>query len=206
MRDFKGLGLRVATGCWLAFAWVLLWGNPTSLGTWIAGFGIALVVMVVFPLPRRKVIGTLHLFDAIRLVLYVLGQVTISSVEVAWVSLSPWRKPTAALLVAPMRLESDFVLSLAVNTLNIIPGGIVVRIDERNRQVIMHVFEAGSQKDVEKFYKNIAAIEWRYVRAFEPRENLECLDQARRTTPVAPAVKDEWLVDGAEFETNSEVR
>lgn len=206
MRDSKGLGLRVATGCWLTFAWALLWGNPTSLGTWVAGIGIAFLVMLVFPLPRRQVIGTLHLFDAIRLVLYVLGQVTISSIEVAWVSLSPWRKPTAALLVAPMRLESDFVLSLAVNTLNIIPGGIVVRIDERNRQVIMHVFEAGSQKDVEKFYSSIAAVEWRYVRAFEPRENLRRLEEARRTTPVAPAIRDEWLVDGAEFETNEEVR
>ena len=82
MRDSKGLGLRVATGCWLTFAWALLWGNPSSLGTWVAGIGIAFLVMLVFPLPRRQVIGTLHLFDAIRLVLYVLGQVTISSIEV----------------------------------------------------------------------------------------------------------------------------
>lgn len=206
MRDPKTFALRVATGLWLALVWVMLWGGFTTPGTWITGLVIGLFVMVVFPLPRRRVIGELHVLSALRLCLHVVVEVTKSSVEVAAIALTPWRRPCPALLVVPMRLESDFVLSLAVNTLNIIPGGIVVRIDERNRQMVMHVLNAGTPREVERFYRDIAVIEWMYVKAFEPRENLDKLVSSRASTPIAPAVRDEWLLDDAPYNRRKEAR
>ncbi|WP_333618770.1 Na+/H+ antiporter subunit E [Dietzia sp.] len=197
MRDFKMIALWITTCLWLMLAWVMLWGGFSSPGTWVAGLGIGLVVMVFFPLPRRKVIGEFHLFHALRLAGYVAIRVMQSSIEVAYISLNPRRRPKPALLMVPMRLESDFVLSLAVNTLNIIPGGIVCRIDERNRQVILHVLNTGTAREVEKFYHDTAKIEAMYVRAFEPQENVDKLAEAMRSSPIAPAVRDEWLVDGA---------
>lgn len=194
MKEWRSIALRVTTVLWLAVAWIMLWGD-ISPGTIIAGVLIAVVVMVVFPLPRRPVLGQLNFFAAVSLCLYVFRKVVVSSFHVAWLAIRPGPLPESALLVAPMRLQTDFVLALAVNTLNIIPGGIVVRIDERNRQVVMHVLEAGTPQQIEKFYADIEAIEWRYVRAFEPPENLVALEKTRRSSRRAAAMRDVWLVD-----------
>lgn len=194
MKEWRSIALRVTTVLWLAVAWIMLWGD-ISPGTIIAGVLIAVVVMVLFPLPRRPVLGQLNFFAAVSLCLYVFRKVVASSFHVAWLAIRPGPLPESALLVAPMRLQTDFVLALAVNTLNIIPGGIVVRIDERNRQVVMHVLEAGTPQQIEKFYADIEAIEWRYVRAFEPPENLVALEKARRSSRRAAAMRDVWLVD-----------
>lgn len=205
MSEWRSIGLKLTTALWLAAAWILLWGDLRP-GTVVAAVLVSAAVMLVFPLPRRPVLGQLNFFSAVRLCFYVFGQVVVSSFHVAWLAIRPGPRPESALLVAPMRLQTDFVLALAVNTLNIIPGGIVVRIDERNRQVIMHVLEAGNQRQIEKFYAGIEAIEWRYVRAFEPPENLVELEKARRSTRRAPAMRDVWVIDDETQAGSEEVR
>lgn len=194
MSEWRSIALRILTGLWLAAAWAILWGDIHP-GTLAAGLGIALAVMVLFPLPRRAVHGRIHPWATLRLVVYVTWQLVKSSFHVAWLSVRPRAQPQSALLVAPLRLQSDFILALVVNTLNIIPGGLVVRIDERNRQVVMHVLEAGTTAQIEKFYAEVEVLETLFVRAFEPLENRAALERAQRSSPRAAAMRDVWLVD-----------
>ena len=164
------LGARLFMTLWLTFAWVLLWGS-IDIGTVAAGLIVATVVMAVLPLPRVPVEGLLRPVSMVWLVLVVAYYLVRSSFAVAWLSVRPQAPPRSAVLRAPMRLKSDFTLALAVNTLNLMPGGIVVRVDPAARYVYIHVLNTGTDDAVEHFRSQTAHIEALYQRAFERDED-----------------------------------
>lgn len=172
LRQFnvRVLGSQFFMLLWLAFAWVLLWGS-WNVGTLLSGFLVAAVVMVVLPLPRVPVEGLVRPLSTVWLVLVVAAYLVRSSLAVAWLSIRPAAPPPSAVIPAPMRLHSDFTLALAVNTLNLMPGGIVVRVDPVGRFVYIHVLDAGSDKAIATFHRQVATVERIYQRAFERPED-----------------------------------
>lgn len=168
--DPRVVGSRVFMMLWLTVAWVMLWG-PVEVGTIVAGVLVAIVVMVLLPLPRVPVEGLLRPVSTVWLVIVVAYYLVRSSIAVAWLSVRPQAPPRSAVLRAPMQLKSDFTLALAVNTLNLMPGGIVVRVDPVARYVYVHVLDAGSPEAVERFRRQTAHVEQLYVRAFERPED-----------------------------------
>jgi multicomponent Na+:H+ antiporter subunit E len=54
-----------------------------------------------------------------------------------------------------------------VNTLNLIPGGIVLEIDQARRMVYVHVIDADSEKSVQRFYRQVADLERLMIASFE---------------------------------------
>lgn len=155
---------------WLTFAWVLLWGS-FDVGTIAAGFLVAVGIMLVLPLPRVPVEGLVRPFSTLWLIIMVGYLLVRSSLIVAWQSIRPQAPPVPAVLRAPMRLRSDFTLALAVNSLNLMPGGIVVRVDPVARYVYIHVLDTGTEKAVETFYRQTAQVERLFQRAFERPED-----------------------------------
>ncbi|MFL0577821.1 Na+/H+ antiporter subunit E [Dietzia sp. 179-F 9C3 NHS] len=168
--DARVAGSRMFMSLWLTFAWVMLWGT-LEIGTIAAGFLVALTVMLLLPLPRVPVEGLVRPISTIWLLIVIAYFLVRSSLQVAWLSVRPAPPPRAAVLPAPMRLKSDFCLALAVNTLNLMPGGIVVRVDPLARYVYVHVLDAGSDAAIERFHTQVATIERLYVRAFERPED-----------------------------------
>lgn len=168
--DPRILGSRMFMMLWLTFTWVLLWGS-IEIGTIVAGLLVALGVMVLLPLPRVPVEGLIRPVSTAWLVIMVSYYLVRSSFAVAWLSVRPSPPPRSAVLRAPMRLKSDFTLALAVNTLNLMPGGIVVRVDPVARYVYIHVLDAGSDEAIENFRRQTAHVEQLYLRAFERPED-----------------------------------
>lgn len=168
--ELRVFGSRVFMMLWLAFAWVLLWGS-FEIGTIAAGLLVATFVMLVLPLPRVPVEGLLRPVSTAWLVIMVGYFLVRSSFIVAWLSVRPKAPPQPAVLRAPMRLKSDFTLALAVNSLNLMPGGIVVRVDPVARYVYVHVLDAGTDEAVEAFRRQTAHVEKLYQRAFERPED-----------------------------------
>ncbi|WP_319027189.1 Na+/H+ antiporter subunit E [Dietzia sp. PP-33] len=164
------LGSRLFMMLWLTIAWVMLWG-PVEIGTIVAGVIVAILVMVLLPLPRVPVEGLVRPVSTAWLVIVVAYYLVRSSLAVAWLSVRPKAPPRSAVLRAPMRLRSDFTLALAVNTLNLMPGGIVVRVDPAARYVYVHVLDTSSPEAVEKFRRQTAHVEQLYQRAFERPED-----------------------------------
>lgn len=168
--DPRVIGSRMFMTLWLTFAWVLLWGS-VEVGTVVSGLLAAIVVMVLFPLPRVPVEGLVRPVSTVWLVIMVAFYLVRSSFTVAWLSVRPAAPPRSAVLRAPMRLKSDFTLALAVNTLNLMPGGIVVRVDPVARYVYVHVLDASTDEAVDHFRRQTAHIERLYLRAFERPED-----------------------------------
>lgn len=162
--------LRLWALCWLMLVWVLLWGNLSPANI-VGGFAIAVLITVLLPLPEVPVEGRLHPLSLCKLVVVVIGQLVVSSIQVAWLSIRPGPPPLTAVLRAHVNVKSDLVLVLAVYIFNLVPGSIVLEIDQERRMVYLHVIDVGSEKTVARFYRQVERTERLLVRAFERDED-----------------------------------
>lgn len=158
--------LRVWVLCWLMLVWVLLWGSASPANV-LGGLAVAALITVLLPLPAVPVEGRLHPLSLVRLVLVVAYLLVQSSLQVAWLAVKPGPPLLSAVLRARLAIKSDLVLALAVNILTIIPGSMVLEIDQERRLIYVHVIDVGNEKAVERFYRQVAQIERLLVRAFE---------------------------------------
>ena len=149
--------LRVWVLCWLMLVWVLLWGKVSPANI-IGGLAVALVITLLLPLPAVPVEGRVHPLSLVRLIVVVAYQLVLSSLQVAWLAIRPGPPPLTAVLRARLSIKSDLVLALAVNIFNLIPGSMVLEIDQERRLIYVHVIDVGNEKAVDRFYRQIAQI------------------------------------------------
>lgn len=162
----RKISLRIWTLCWLTLVWILLWGTFSAANI-VSGLLVALVITVLLPLPRVPVEGKVRPLALLRLILYVAVKLVVSSAQVAWLAIRPGPPPATAVLRAHLAVKSDLVLALAVGVLTLIPGSVVLEIDQRRRLVYLHVLDVGSEKAVESFYRQVKTVERLMVAAFE---------------------------------------
>ena len=158
--------LRVWVLCWLMLVWVLLWGKASPANI-IGGFAVALVITWLLPLPAVPVEGRVHPLSLLRLVIVVGYQLVLSSLQVAWLAIKPGPPPLTAVLRARLAIKSDLVLALAVNIVTIIPGSMVLEVDQERRLIYVHVIDVGNEKAVARFHRQIEQIEGLLVATFE---------------------------------------
>ena len=158
--------LRAWVLCWLMLVWVLLWGKVSAANI-LGGLAVAVLITVLLPLPVVPVEGRVHPLSLVRLIGVVAYQLVASSAQMAWLAIKPGPPPRTAVLRARLAIKSDLVLALAVNILTLIPGSIVLEIDQERRLIYVHVIDVGSEKAVDRFYRDVAQIERLLVAAFE---------------------------------------
>ena len=177
--QMRRVALRLWVLCWLMLVWILLWGTVSAANV-ISGLAIALIITLLLPLPVVPIEGRVHPLALARLISTVLYYLALSSVQVAWLAVKPGPAPLSAVLRAHVAVKSDLVLALAVNIFNLIPGSIVLEIDQTRRMLYMHVIDVGSDRAVNRFYRQVAEVERLLVSTFErdsdwrpaPREEL----------------------------------
>ncbi|MBJ7341436.1 Na+/H+ antiporter subunit E [Mycolicibacterium sp.] len=162
----RRLVLRAWVLCWLTLVWMLLWGNVSAANV-LSGLAVALVITLLLPLPPVPIEGKLHPLSLLRLVVLIGYYLVLSSAQVAWLAIKPGPPPQSAVLRAHLAIKSDLVLALTVNVLNLIPGGIVLEIDQTRRMIYVHVIDAGSEASVRRFYRQVADVERLMVASFE---------------------------------------
>jgi multicomponent Na+:H+ antiporter subunit E len=158
--------LRAWVLCWLTLVWMLLWGNVSAANV-VSGLVVALVITLLLPLPQVPIEGRLHPLSLLRFVVLVAYYLVLSSVQVAWLAIRPGPPPQTAVLRAHLAIKSDLVLALAVNAINLIPGSIVLEIDQTRRMIYVHVIDVGSEASVQRFYRQIADVERLMIASFE---------------------------------------
>ncbi|OBI78881.1 Na+/H+ antiporter subunit E [Mycobacterium sp. E740] len=161
----RSVVLRIWVTCWLVLVWVLLWGHLSAANV-LSGLAVAVLITVLFPLPAVPVEGKVHLLSLIRLLFAVTYRLILSSVQVAVLAVKP-TPPLSAVLRAQLSVKSDLVLALAVNIFNLIPGSIVLEIDQNRRLLYMHVIDVGSDRAVNAFYHQVAVVERLLIATFE---------------------------------------
>ena len=162
----RRVALRAWVLLWLMLVWILLWGTVSAANV-VSGLAIALMITLLLPLPSVPVEGRVHPLSLVRLIATVGYYLVLSSVQVAWLAVKPGPPPLSAVLRAHVAVKSDLVLALAVNIFNLIPGSIVLEIDQTRRMLYMHVIDVGSDRAVDRFYRQVAQVERLLVSTFE---------------------------------------
>jgi multicomponent Na+:H+ antiporter subunit E len=166
----RRVALRAWVLFWLMLVWILLWGTVSAANI-VSGLAIALVITLLLPLPVVPIEGRVHPLALLRLIGLVAWYLVLSSVQLAWLAAKPGAPPLSAVLRAHMAIKSDLVLALAVNIINLTPGTIVLEIDQVRRIIYVHVIDVGSDRAVNRFYRQIAQIERLLVASFERDEH-----------------------------------
>lgn len=162
----RALAQRAWLVGWLIVVWILLWGSLTAANI-VSGLAVALVITFLLPLPAVPIEGKVHPLSLLRLIVTVAYYLMLSSAQVAWLAIKPGPRPLSGVLRARVDVKSDLVLALAVNIVNLIPGSIVLEIDQARRVLVMHAIDVGSEPAVRRFYRQIGIIERLLVATFE---------------------------------------
>jgi multicomponent Na+:H+ antiporter subunit E len=162
----RRIALRAWVLSWLILVWILLWGTVSAANI-LSGLAVALLITLLLPLPAVPIEGRVHPLSLLRLIVTVAYYLMLSSVQVAWLAVKPGPPPLSAVLRAHLAVKSDLVLALAVNIFNLIPGSIVLEIDQARRMLYMHVIDVGSDRAVSRFYSQVSVVERLLVASFE---------------------------------------
>jgi multicomponent Na+:H+ antiporter subunit E len=175
----RRVALRAWVLCWLVLVWILLWGTASAANI-LSGLAIALLITLLLPLPAVPVEGRVHPLSLLRLIITVAYYLALSSVQVALLAIRPGPPPLSAVLRAHVAVKSDLVLALAVNIFNLIPGSIVLEIDQARRMLYMHVIDVGSDRAVSRFYRQVSEVERQLIAAFEREQDWRPAAEADR--------------------------
>jgi multicomponent Na+:H+ antiporter subunit E len=162
----RRVALRAWVLIWLMLVWILLWGTVSAANV-VSGLAIALVITLLLPLPAVPVEGRLHPVPLLGLIALVAYELLMSSLQVARLAIKPGPPPLSAVLRAHLQIKSDLVLALAVNIITLTPGSIVLEIDQVRRMIYVHVIDVGSDRAVNRFYRQVSQIERLLVATFE---------------------------------------
>jgi multicomponent Na+:H+ antiporter subunit E len=164
---------------WLVVVWILLWGT-WSWANVLSGVAVALVVMLVLPLP--PVVGGTRVrpLPLLRFVGHFLVDLAVSGGQVAWRALGQ-----GAIVRVQLRADSDLLLTAVAETVSLVPGSLVLDLDREHRLISVHLLHVADLADVERQKADVLATEERIVRAFGTADDIAALEGAagERTAP-----------------------
>lgn len=162
----RPIALRIFAVCALAIVWTLLWGRFT-IPNLVVGVVVAVVIMVLLPLPPVPVQGRVHPWPVLQLLGLLAWYLVASSAQLMWLAIKPGPPPETGVLRVPLTIKSDLVLVLAAGITTLIPGSMVLEIDQVRRILYCHVIDVGNARSVERFYHQAAQVERLLISAFE---------------------------------------
>ncbi|MCO8277320.1 Na+/H+ antiporter subunit E [Actinoplanes sp. TRM 88003] len=145
--------------------WVLLWGSFSAL-TFVGGLIIAVIVLVVFPLPAVTYAGRIHPLGTLRFLGRFLTDMVVASFQVVRLAFSFGHVPTSAIVAVKLRAPSDLGLTMTAEALSLVPGSLIVDVDRKKGVLYVHVLEVKSAEQAEQFKEDVLELERRIIRAF----------------------------------------
>lgn len=164
MNRRASLPFSVASIVWLTAVWVLLWGTFT-IGTALAGLGLALAVAGVFRLPRLRVDGRVHPVALAFLLWRFLIDLVVASAEVVALALNLRRQPRSAVIGVQLRSRNELYMTLTSEITCLVPGSVVVEAHRMTGMLYVHVLDLGISKGVEAARRHVLDTEARVLRA-----------------------------------------
>ena len=121
----------------LAF-WLLAWGEVSTANV-VSGLALATALLVAFP-PRRRAAHAHRVspWGALRLFVYVFGQLATSNLLVAREILSPRSRIRTGVLAYHLEHPTDEVLALIANVIALTPGTMTVEATRDPAVIYVH--------------------------------------------------------------------
>ncbi len=163
---------------WLSVVWVLLWGD-VSVANILSGLALAMLVLVVFPLPRLSMGMTLRPGAFTVLVLRFFVDLVRASVEVAFVAFRPGSPPRGIVVDMHLRSGNELFQIITAEMTALVPGSVVIDLDPEDKRLTLHVFNASTRREAEATRRRVLGQEARVLRALDPDPGAS-LDPRRR--------------------------
>jgi multicomponent Na+:H+ antiporter subunit E len=167
----------------LTVIWMLLWGGVTPV-TLVGGVLIAVIVLMVFPLPPVTYAGRIHPLGVLRFAGRFAIDMVVASAQVAVLAFRFGSTVRSAVIAVHLRVPSDLGMTLTAEALSLVPGSLIVEADREQGVLYVHVLGVNTPEEVERFRGEVLALERRIVDAFgSPSERAAC-------AAAAPASKE----------------
>lgn len=134
----KAFGLNLL----LAVTWVALSGT-VSLGNLLIGFVLGYAALWVIQPMMEDRNYTRRAFAWVRLVLYFVYDLIVSSFEVALDVLTPRHRARPAILTMPLDVKSNAGILVVTNLISLTPGTLSLDVSEDRSALRIHAMFAG---------------------------------------------------------------
>ena len=172
----SGLRHQLPLLAWLVVVWILLWGT-FSWANLVSGVVVALLVMLLLPLPPVEGRNRVRPLSLVRFVGHFLVDLAVSGTQVAWRALRPGGVTQGAIVQVQLRADSDLLLTAVAETISLVPGSLVLDLDREERLIAVHLLHVDDLADVERQKADVLAVEDRIVRAFGTAEDIAAHDR-----------------------------
>lgn len=156
----------------LTAIWMLLWG-VFSWATLLTGLIVSAVIVLAFPLPPVTFAGRPHPLGILRFAARFLLDLVTASASLAWTAFRFGYEPRNAVIAVQLAVRSDLNLTLCGEAVSLIPGSLILDIDREAGVLYIHVFNMPDQAAVDRFRRQVHALEGRIVRAIGSKAELE---------------------------------
>ncbi|MGE0881245.1 MAG: Na+/H+ antiporter subunit E [Acidimicrobiia bacterium] len=152
---------RVVRMALLVVLWLVFWSD-VSLTNVVSGVAVAAAVTVAFNTwrPGRVVVRPVA---AARFGLYFLGQLLMSTFDVARAVVSPRHRIRTGVVAVPLQGCSDAVAALIADAITLTPGTLTLEVRREPLTLFVHALEV---RDVEDVRRSIRKLEVLAVKAF----------------------------------------
>lgn len=133
----------------LAFCWAAITGSFT-LGSLFTGLVLGYFALWL----SQPLIGVdrfyfIRVFRVIRLALYFLWELLLSSLRVAWDVIRPFPANNPKIIEVPLDVQSDFEILLVTNLISLTPGTLSVDVtQDRTTLYVHHMFADDPEAEV----------------------------------------------------------
>lgn len=151
----------------LLLVWLALWGDVT-IPLLAAGIALAILVLIIFPLPPIETHLQLHPIAALMLVGRFAFDVVAASLQVSFWALRR-KPPIPAVVVVALASDSDLIQHLTALAVSLVPGSLIIDADPDQRTLTIHVLYSAPEPP-DRFIRSVLDQEQRFVAALMSRK------------------------------------
>lgn len=182
---------------WLTVVWVMLWGAITPMSV-VGGMLVAVIVLVLFPLPHVLMRLRPRLWPLIVLIARYSYDLVTASIQVAWLSIRPGEMAGGVVMDMELMGDDELLQVLVGLMTTLVPGSVVIELDPSNRVLTLHALDVHTRQEAEGMRRRVRAQEARILRALHPdpesllnpRKRREAQRRAAERGPVPEAAAD----------------
>lgn len=139
----------------LFLTWPLL-VNDFSLGHWLLGGTLALVIPLSIRDPRTRSWRIRRPFGLLRFLLMVFGDIVRANLDVARLVIGSMERLQPAFVEVPIELEHELGIFLLASAISLAPGTVAASLSADRRHLLVHALHSGDDQAL------IAEIKSRY--------------------------------------------
>lgn len=173
----RALRNRVAAFIVLLVVWTLLWGTFSPMNI-LAGIAVALIILIVLPLPPIVFEGRFRFKGIVILASKFVYDLFVASVQISWLAFRVGHNPGTAIAAVKLRVHTDLNITLVAELLSLIPGSLILEAEPQSGTLYVHVIGVETMDEVVAYTKSVLSLEARIVRAIGSDEEIQIVEEA----------------------------